>query len=71
MSEMINYGVMPNSSIVLIKDHGRHLPNGVATLDENKLLVEQINSEYACDYPSPIPNKNLMQYVYDVLSGGQ
>lgn len=67
MSEMINYGVLPNSQIVLIKDHGRHSPNGVATLDEDKILVEQMASDYACDYPSPDSSKNLMQYAYDLL----
>lgn len=71
MSEMINYGVLPDSRVILIQDSGRHLPNGVATLDANKKLVEQINGEYACDYPSPTPNKNLMQYAYDVVTGGQ
>ncbi len=71
MSEMINYGVMPDSRIVLIQDSGRHLPNGVATLDADKKLVEQLNGKYACDYPSPTPNKNLMQYAYDIVTGGQ
>ena len=71
MSEIINYGVLPNSQIVLIEDHGRHLPNGIATLDADKKLVEQLSSEYACDYPSPTPNKNLMQYAYDIVTGGQ
>lgn len=71
MSDMINYGVLPNSQIVLIKDHGRHLPNGIATLNENKKLAEQLSSEYACDYPSPTLNKNLMQYAYDIVTGGQ
>lgn len=67
MSEMINYGVLPNSRTILIKDSGRHLPNGVATLDEDKMLVEQMGSDYACDYPSPDSSKSLMQYAYDVL----
>lgn len=71
MSEMINYGVMPDSRIVLIQDSGRHLPNGVATLDADKKLVEALNGKYATDYKSPIQNKNLMQYAYDIVTGGQ
>ena len=73
MSEMIDYGVLPNSRVVLIKDHGRGKPNGTATLDENKILVESLatGNEYACNYPSPVANKNLMQYAYETIIGGQ
>lgn len=71
MSEMINYGVLPNSQVILIKDSGRGLPNGVATLNASKKLNEQLDSVYACDYPSPVADKNLMQYAYDILIGGQ
>ena len=72
MSEMINYGVLPNSRVVLIKDNGRHKPNGVATLDSNSLLVEEIEGGlYACNYPSPVSGKNLVQYIYDIITGGQ
>lgn len=72
MSEMINYGVLPNSRVVLIKDHGRGKPNGVATLNSDKQLVEEVNNAvYACNLPSPVINKNLMRYTYELIIGGQ
>ena len=73
MSEMINYGVLPNSRVVLIKDHGRGKPNGIATLDSNEQLQESLatGKEYACNYPSPVANKDLVQYIYEEIIGGQ
>lgn len=66
MTEMIDHIVMPDQSVLEIHDHDRGKPYGIATLDENGAL-EQEFSGYADEYPSPIANTNLIEYLVDYI----
>lgn len=75
MSEMINYGVLPDSRVILIKDHGRGLPNGVGTLNNNNLVEQDfatIDFNYASTIPAPHPYEQypLTKYYSLLFTGG-
>ena len=63
MTKMIDHIFLPDQSLVEIHDHGRGKPCGIATLNENNRL-EQMFSGYADEYPSPIEDMSLLDYVF-------
>ena len=72
-TDMINRVLMPDQTELPIHDWKRGQPNGVATLNANKELVQAFNSLlYARQLPAPPPYSatyNLVEWTYLILTG--
>lgn len=62
--------VQPDGVIIEIHDHGRGLPNGVATLNAQSILEQNLAVEliYASNYPSPDGVGDLVSWTYAQLT---
>lgn len=71
---MINRVLMPDQTELPIHDWQRGQPNGVATLNANKELVQDFTGLlYASPLPAPPPygsTYNLVEWTYLTLTGG-
>ncbi len=64
--KIMTHVVRPDGTIIEVHDHGRGLPNGVATLNAQGTLEQSFASEliYANNYPSPDGIGNLVSWIY-------
>lgn len=73
-TEMINRVLMPDQMELPIHDWQRGQPNGVATLNANKEVVQDFNGVlYAQQLYAPPPYSatyNLVEWTYLTLIGG-
>lgn len=73
-TDMINRVLMPDQTELPIHDWQRGQPNGVATLNANKELVQGFTGlSYATPLPAPPPygaTYNLVEWTYLTLTGG-
>lgn len=72
-TDMINRVLMPDQTELPIHDWQRGQPNGVATLNANKELVQDFTGlPYATPFPAPPPYSatyNLVEWTYLTLTG--
>lgn len=73
-TDMINRVLMPDQTELPIHDWQRGQPNGVATLNANKEVVQDFNGvRYARQLYAPAPYSatyNLVEWTYLTLTGG-
>ena len=73
-TDMINRVQTPDQTELPIYDWQRRQPNGVATLNANKEIVQDFNALiYAQQLPAPPPystSYNLVEWTYLMLTGG-
>lgn len=73
-TDMINRVLMPDQTELPIHDWQRGQPNGVATLNANKELVQDFTGVlYATPLPAPPPygaTYNLVEWTYLTITGG-
>lgn len=74
-TDMINRALMPDQTELPIHDWQRGQPNGVATLNANKKVVQDFNNGvlYARQLSAPPPYRdtyNLVEWTYLTLTGG-
>ena len=74
-TDMINRVLMPDQTELTIHDWQRGQPNGVATLNANKKVVQDFNNGvlYARQLYAPPPYSatyNLVEWTYLMLTGG-
>ena len=70
---MMNRVQMPDQMVLPIHDWQRGQPNGIATLNANKEIVQDFNGLlYAQQLPVPPYNTtyNLVEWTYLMLTGG-
>ena len=73
-TDMMNRVQMPDQTVLPIHDWQRGQPNGVATLNANKEIVQEFSGLlYAQQLPAPPPysaSYNLFEWAYLMLTGG-
>lgn len=73
-TDTINRALMPDYTELPIHDWQRGQPNGVATLNANKEVVQDFNGVlYAQQLSAPPPYSatyNLVEWTYLMLTGG-
>ena len=73
-TDMMNRVQMPDQTVLPIHDWQRGQPNGIATLNANKEIVQEFNGLlYAQQLPAPSPysaSYNLVEWAYLMLTGG-
>ena len=73
-TDMMNRILMPDATVLEVHDVGRGQANGVATLDANGDLVQQLaDLQYGTQIPAPEPytsDYTLTQWLYLTLTGG-
>lgn len=73
-TDMMNCALMPDQTELPIHDWQRGQPNGVATLNANKKVVQDVNGVlYARQLYAPAPYSatyNLVEWTYLTLTGG-